>query len=247
MAKQDIEDFVKSRPPLFWWLLANILAIAFAITAWVVCLNLFRDPTHPTSYKLMMKVGRIHPLEQFDPTTAPAPRKSAGALELEEEYRRFDDDDLRRLNHELKRAYLVNYVKSRKFLTYVRGEFRIISSRPLTPDDFLPSGVVVRAQAMVKPDDLGESLAYPVFIECLFPAIDYPADPFTPGDLLVLKKIPDCAAILNVGNLEFDGDSALYLTLVPLCAVDYVLPSGETITISPPEMANVSAALPVMR
>jgi hypothetical protein len=59
MAKQEIEEFVKSRPPLFWWLLANILAIAFAITSWVICLNLFRDPTNAKSYQLMIKVGRL--------------------------------------------------------------------------------------------------------------------------------------------------------------------------------------------
>ena len=148
MAKQEIEEFVKSRPPLFWWLLANILAIAFAITSWVICLNLFRDPTNAKSYQLMIKVGRLDPLEKFIPTSAPKPRRTADPPELEAEFERFKNEDLQALNHELLRAYVTNYDKS-EFLTYVKGEFKILSTRTLTDEDFLPSGIVVKAQAQV--------------------------------------------------------------------------------------------------
>ncbi len=250
MARDDIEDFVKSRPPLFWWMLANILAIAFAIASWVVCLNLFRDPTHATSYNLMVKVGRLDPLAKFDSTSAPRPRRTAGPLALEAEFERFRNEDRDSLNHELLRAYLTNYKKS-KFLTYVRGDFKVVSSRPLTGDDFLTSGVAVRAQAQVKPDSVSDPLNYPVFIECLFPTEDDASELFAPGDILSLEKIRDCAAILHVSTLDHEGDSVLYLTVVPLCGDKHPFPNladGKKITLKPPETANiVEVPFPVIK
>jgi hypothetical protein len=246
MAKQEIEEFVKGRPPLFWWLLANILAIAFAITSWVVCLNLFRDPTNSTSYQLMVKFGRLDPLERFVPTTAPKPRRTADPLALEAEFERYKNEDRERLNDELLRAYVTNYDKS-ELLTYVKGEFKILSTRTLTNKDFLTSGIVVRAQAQVKPDSVSDPLDYPVFIECIFPTEDDASALFAPGDSLVLEKVRDCAAILHVSSIEYEGYEVLYLTVVPLCGDNYPLPDGKQITVKPPEMANVEAPLPVMR
>ena len=153
MALIDLRDLTRKRPPLFWWLLANILAIAFAIASWVVCLNLFRDPTHPTSYEWMLKVGRIDPLESFSPTTAPTPVKVSSPLELEAQFQSISDDELVVLNHELRRSYLTNFERSRT-LTYVTGEFRILEVRALTSDDFLTSGAVVKAQALIRPDKI---------------------------------------------------------------------------------------------
>jgi len=63
---QSRSEDSKKGPPMFWWLLANILAIAFAVSSWVICLNLFRDPTNPTSYKLMMMAKRLTPLESYE-------------------------------------------------------------------------------------------------------------------------------------------------------------------------------------
>ena len=246
MAKQEIEEFVKSRPPLFWWLLANILAIAFAITSWVICLNLFRDPTNAKSYQLMIKVGRLDPLEKFIPTSAPKPRRTADPPELEAGFERFKNEDLQALNHELLRAYVTNYDKS-EFLTYVKGEFKILSTRTLTDEDFLPSGIVVKAQAQVKPDSLSDPLDYPVFIECIFPTDDDAIALFAPGDSLVLEKVRDCAAILHVSSIDYEGDKVLYLTVVPLCGDNYPLPDGKQIKVKPPKTANVGAPLPVMR
>ena len=245
MALIDLRDLTRKRPPLFWWLLANILAIAFAIASWVVCLNLFRDPTHPTSYEWMLKVGRIDPLESFSPTTAPTPVKVSSPLELEAQFQSISDDELVVLNHELRRSYLTNFERSRT-LTYVTGEFRILEVRALTSDDFLTSGAVVKAQALIRPDKITEPIPYPVYLECLFPSQDEATNLFNIGDSLVLKKIPDCAAILNVDRTPYEDSTALLLTVVPLCAVEYTSPDGTTISISPPEKANVAANLPAI-
>jgi len=243
MLRSDSDDYRKKRPPLFWWLLANILAIAFAITAWVVCLNLFRDPTHPTSYKLMMKVGRIDPLESFTPKTVPSPRDNKTAQELEVQFKGFNETDLEILNRELRRSYLTNYNKA-KFLTYVHGEFRIIGVRELGGDDFLSSGLVVKAQALVRPDPVADPIPYPVFIECLFPGEGTSDESFQLGDTLMLKKQRDCAAILNVGTTDFEDRSVLFLTLVRLKSGNYKPESGQAFKIAAPGMANLEGPLP---
>lgn len=240
---RDSDDYRRKKPPLFWWLLANILAIAFAITAWVVCLNLFRDPTNPTSYELMMKVGRIDPLESFTRQTAPSPQKVNTPQKLEAQFKGYSITDLETLNQELRRSYLTNFKKP-KFLTYVEGEFRIIGVRELGADDFLSPGVVVKAQALVRPDPVADPIPYPVFIEVLFPSKDADLESFLVGNTLMLEKQRDCAAILNVGTTDFEDRSVLFLTLVPLASVSYKPETEKTFKIAPPEMANLKASLP---
>ncbi len=245
----DPDHYGRKRPPIFWWMLANVLAIAFAISAWIVCLNLFRDPTHPTSYKLMMKVGRIDPLESFtrektnDRVKVPDPQKVQTPQQLEIQFQSYSNSDLEAINQELKRAYLTNFKKP-KFLTYVTGEFRIIGVKALTEEDFLASGVVVKAQALVRPDAVADPIPYPVFIECLFPSQNATPGSFQVGNTLMLEKNRDCAAVLNVGTTEFEDRSALFLTLVPLAAVEYTPEEGESFKITPPRMANLEGSLP---
>ena len=243
MLHTDLDDHRKKRPPLFWWLLANILAIAFAITAWVVCLNLFRDPTNPTSYKLMSKVGRLDPLESFTAKTVPNPRNNKTAQELELQFKSYGESDLETLNHELRRSYLTNYNKA-KFLTYLHGEFRIIGVRELSQDDFIRSGVIVKAQALVRPDPVADPIPYPVFIECFFPSEEDTTESFSVGKILMLKKQRDCAAIINVGTTDFEDRTVLFLSLIRLKSGNYKPDSGTAFKITAPGMVNLESPLP---
>jgi len=236
MPKSDLEEFVKSRPPMFWWFLANVLMIALAITSWIVCLSLFRDPTHPTSYKLMLQVGRLQPLQKFIPVEAPTPQKTSDVLALEAQFEPYSEEDLETLNKEFKRAYLTSYAKT-KFLTYVIGDYKILNIRPLTENDFFPSGVVLRAQAIVTPDDLADPISYPLFIEYLLPSSEDITTLHTTGEIIKLEKRAHCAAILNVGQIDYDDRTVPYITVTPL--------SSKNPKIHPPEAANVAAPLPV--
>lgn len=244
MPRAEIDPPARKKPPMFWWLLANVLAIAFAITAWVVCLNLFRDPTHPTSYDLMLKVGRIEPLKSFTRFDLPIPRSERTPEDLETEYQPYGGEDLEALNHELMRAYLTNFNRAR-YLTYVKGSYRILEVRTLTPDDFLSPGIAVRAQAMVVRDQVTDPIPYPVFIECLFPTEEKTGATFAVGDTLTLDKTPDFAALIHVGKTGYEDHSAIFLTVVPLYARNYVSPGGPAFRIKPPEKAHVAADLPV--
>lgn len=250
MAKKELEDLIKNRPPLFWWMLANTLAIAFAIGSWIVCLNLFRDPTNETSYQWMLKFGRLDPLEHYEPTTTPQPKRTATPLELEAQFQHIKGKDLATLNQELLRAYVTNFHKA-KFLTYAKGNYQIISARALTKEDFIPQGVIVRAQGMVVSKRTKDAIPYPVLIECIFSSENAHPEQFPVGETLELRQrrkggLPDCAAVIHVSSMEYDRDPVLNLTVIPLLAIDYRTPTGEMIQLAPPMKANLGAdQLPV--
>ena len=246
MPRSDPDFPTKRKPPLFWWFLTNILALAFAITSWVVCLNLFRDPTDPKSYNLMLKVGRIEPLQAFTRLELPPPRSVSDPLELEARYQSYSEKELETLNHELKRAYLTNFDRA-QFLTYVTGNFKILETRELTPEDFISPGIALRAQAMVIRDQVTDPIPYPVFIECIFPTEDPVNGFFEVGNVIMLEKQPNYAALINVSTTEFDERNALFLTIVPLHATTFTSPLEKVFSIKPPERANVAASLPFFR
>lgn len=231
----------KKRPPFFWWTLANILAVAFAISAWIVCLTLFNDPTHPTSYRLMMKVGRLQPLEAFTRQTLPDPKTTLDAYQLERQFLSYSPNELQALNLELRRAYLTNFKKP-KFLAYVTGDFRILDSRPLTETDFHPSGTVLKAQALIRPEPLSPLIAYPVFIELLLPS-EAPLPSYEIGSTITLERRRHAVAILHVDTAPLDQREVPFLTLIPLLAGPH--PSEDSsVKISPPSAVNIEASFP---
>lgn len=235
----------KKRPPLFWWFLANTLAIAFAITSWIVCLTLFRDPTQPTSYKLMMQVGRIDPLARFSLEDAPSPQVVSGPREIEARYESFSPIDLETLNRELRRAYLTNFKKA-PFLTYLTGEFQVVSSRLLDEDDFLSPGIAIKAQALIRPDAVAAPLPYPVFIECLLPGDEAQVENFPSGYSFTLEKSPHCAAVINVGTTLYENREVVFATAVPLATISFETANGTGFQISPPKKANPAGNLPAL-
>lgn len=243
--KNDIQDFVKTRPPLFWWLLLNILAITFAICSWVVCLNLFRDPTHPLSYELMYKVGRVPKLEAFlSKKSLPKISKTATAVEIDSLFRKFNNDEIAEFNKAVLREYLTNYHKS-ELLTCLIGDYTVISARPLDSDDFLSSGIVVRAQSTIQPEIDVPPVPYPVRVEIYYLGADFSKDTFLPGQLISLNKYEDCAALINVSQYDTKEGDSLFLSLVPLRAGPVSDAEKKVLyKISPPEKANLKAGFP---
>ena len=244
MPLYESDDRPRKRPPLFWWLLANILAIAFAISSWIVCLHLFRDPTNPTSYELLLKVGRLEPPMAYTSKNAPNSQQESDPEKLLSQFEPYSESDRETLNKELKRAYLTNFSKT-KFHTYVTGEYRIISVNSLTAEDFIGPGVVVKAQALFRPNPVADPLPYPVFIECIFPSKDASPESFLVGNTLMLEKQRDRAALINVATTNFEDRPSVFVTLVSLAAVKHTTQRGATFQITPPAAANPGAPLPV--
>ncbi len=244
MRLNDPNDPPSKKPPLFWWIIANTLAIAFAITSWVICVNFFTNPLNPTSYKWMLKVGRLDPLESFNRRSLPSPTKIAGPLELERQFANFPPQELQALNRELKRAYLTNFDQA-KFVAYVTGEFRVLETRPLKTSDFIPSGIAVKAQALIQNDNLDQPILYPVIVECLFPTNHNDPSAYPIGSILKLTKQSESAVILNIGNTLIDERPALHLTTTPLLAFPHQAPEAK-FKISPPKRANPAGKLPAI-
>ena len=240
------EDSPPSRPAYFWWLLANGLAICFAVVSWVVCLNVFRHPENPRNYEIMRKLKRLPELRRYSMLEAP----SAISLSPKEIYRKyfgFDERGQKRLNEALMKNYLTNFERP-LLLCYVEGNYEVEAVRPLGPKDFFEPGFVVRGRAMVKPDEFTAAAPYPVIIEYLFPTVDRAAFSwFKPGDTLTVSKVPNCAVVLHVSKVTVENEQVLCVTVVPIVYGGYQVGSERSFSIEPPDYFKPGAAFPLFK
>lgn len=234
----------RSRPAYFWWLLANVLALCFAIVSWVICLNVFRHPENPRNYEILRKLKRLPELKRHIALDAP----DATSMNPTALYRRFfpfEGERQERLNQALMRNYLTNFERP-LLLNYIEGTFRVDAVKLFDEHDFLTPGFAVRGHAMVKPDEFTPAAPYPVIVEYLFPTADPAAFSwFKPGDLLSITKAPNCAAVLHVSKVQEGGDQVLCITVVPIVYGDYRVGENRTFTIEVPERLNPGAKFPI--
>ena len=89
--------------------------------------------------------------------------------------------------------------------------------------------------------------AYPVVIDHVFPTKDGAAmREFRPGDVLGIRKSPNCAAVLHIGRIEEDdGGPLLCLTVVPIAYGPYRVGDDAIFGIEPPEQVNPGAKFPM--
>lgn len=241
---------VRRRPPIFWWVLANLLAGAFAVVSWTTCLYIFNYPEKPANYELMRKLKRLPPVAEFTPLDSPEgdPANPPAA------FRKFfsiESKALSALNTRLRRNYIANF-KNAKFVTYIEGDYRVTHLRKLTPDDFFHPGVVVRAQAFVQPDEDNELNAptdYPVALELLLPTADDtpPESLYETGDTITLTESAHRAYVLHATNLGSREEPLISVTVVPLAYENYRDADGNPLPLSPPDPVRIDAPLPVMR
>ncbi|MEO5914909.1 MAG: hypothetical protein ABIS50_11795 [Luteolibacter sp.] len=243
---RNVEEPPPSRPAYFWWLLANALALCFAVVSWFVCLQIFGNPELPRNYKILKKLGRSPVLKHY--TLNEIPNGSSFApKELYRRYFAFDEKELAKVNSLLLRNYLTNF-DNPLLLTYIEGDYQVIKSRKLGPKDFFDPGIVIRAQALVKPDDFTKPAPYPVFIEYVFPTPqDSAADAFKPDDILVVKKSPNCAAVVHVSKIIHEDEPCLLLTVIPIAYEKYQLGATGSFGIEPPQVLRPEAGFPVFK
>jgi len=243
---RKLEEPAPSRPAYFWWLLANALALCFAVVSWMVCLHIFGNPEVPRNYKILGKLGRLPELKRYTVLDVP----NGNSLSPRDLYRKFfgiGEDDLTRLNSLLMRNYLTNFERP-LMLTYIEGDYQVMEKRLLTNDDFLVSGIVIRANAMVKPDDFTKPAPFPVIIEYVFPTKELQAERFfNEGDLISVKKSPNCAAIVHVAKVNEDDEPALCLTVIPIAYGPYHAGDAGSFEISPPEKIQPAAGFPLYK
>jgi hypothetical protein len=243
---RTVEEPPPSRPAYFWWLLANALALCFAIISWALCLHIFGNPEIPRNYQILGKLGRLPELKRY--TTLDVPNgNSLAPPELYKRYFGYTDEQRTRANTLLMRNYLTNFDRP-LLLTYIEGDYQVEKIRRLGPDDFFDPGIGVRAQALVKPDDFTRALPYPVFIEYIFPTPEADAaDAFKIGDVLTVRKSPNCAAVVHVSNMIHDDEPALLLTVIPIAYGTYQIGDSDSFEIEPPAELRPAAGFPVFK
>ncbi|MGJ8634171.1 MAG: hypothetical protein ACSHX7_09655 [Luteolibacter sp.] len=235
-----------SRPQYYWWFLANILALCFAIISWILCLNIFGNPEVPRNYSILKKLGRLPELKRYTVLDVPN-GNSLSPKELYGKYFGLSEGKRTELNTLLMRNYMRNFEKT-LFLTYVKGDYQVTDIKKLDESSFIHPGFAIRAQAMVKPDDFTEAVGFPVVIEYLFPTDNTTATAsFKPGDILEVNKNPNCAAVLNVSKVIIDDEPALQLTVIPIAYGPYRIGKQKSFTIAPPAELNPAATLPIWK
>ena len=241
-----VEEPPPSRPAYFWWLLANALALCFAIVSWAVCLHVFGHPEIPRNYEILGKLGRSPVLKRY--TVLDVPNGNALApKELYKRYFGYTEEQRVRANSLLMRNYLTNFDRP-LLLNYVEGDYQVGEIRKLGEKDFFDPGVVIRAQALVKPDDFTKPMPYPVFIEYVFPTLQAEvAGSFKSGDILEVKKSPNCAAVVHISKIIHEDEPALLLTVIPIAYGSYQIGDAGSFPIEPPVKLRPAAGFPVFK
>ena len=246
MPAEDIKEFIRKRPPFFWWTLANLLAAAFAVISWTTCLYIFNYPEKPANYEILRSLKRLAPVTAFTPADAP----DGDPADPKIAFRKFfslDDSRLESLNLAQKRDYLTNYEES-TLLTYIEGDFIVSDVEQLTADHIFHPGLAIRAQATVETGERDEEALYPVVIELLLPTAESPTETFfKKGDSLTLSRATHRAAVLAVTKLGTQEKPLVCLTVVPLSSDNYRAPDATPLPLSPPDPLNLEATFPVMQ
>lgn len=241
-----VEEPTSRRPAYFWWVLANALAICFAVITWAVCLHVFGNPEIPRNYQILGKLGRLPVLKRYTVLDVPN-GNSLVPRELYKRYFGYTEKQRIRANLFLMRNYLTNFDRP-LLLTYIEGDYQVEKIRLLNQNDFFDPGIVIKAQALVKPDDFTKPLPFPVFIEYVFPTNQTQvADSFKIGDIMAVKKSPNCAAVVHISKIIHEGEPALLLTAIPIAYGTYRIGDVGSFPIEPPVQLRPAAGFPVFK
>ncbi len=231
------------RPAYFWWLLANALALCFAVLSWTFCLDLFGYPERPRNHGILKKIGRLPELKRYTVLDVPNGNVRDPRMQYSWIMGR-SADQLTLLNQQLIRNYLTNFDRP-LVVTYIEGDYVIERVRALEPSDFISRGVVVRARARIRPDEFTEPAPYPVVIDYVFPTSEASVDDFRPGDILEVRKSPNCAAVIHADRMDGDDGPVVCLTAAPIAYGPYRAGDGISFVIEPPEEVNPGAPFPM--
>jgi hypothetical protein len=239
------DDVAPGRPAYFWWFIANGLALCFALASWLICLEVFGNPEVPRNYEILRRIGRIPEIKLIASDGLPV----GVSLDAEGLYSRFypsPHEQLKRFNARMLRNYLTNF-DSPEAVVYVEGDYRIEKVRKLREGDFISSGLVVRASAMVAPDVGLDPRPYPVWVDCVIPTNDGSADRAFPiGGMLKLGGASKLT-LLHVDRVGVAADQVLCLTVTPLAAGAFRAGEDQRIEIKAPARVRPGAGFPLIR
>jgi len=238
------DDFTPRRPSWFWWALANLLALCFALLSWTLASEIFGRPDVPSNYQILRKLGRAPQFKSYTPTGAPEGR----VLDPPGLYGWFfnmGEKNYAHLNILYRRNFMRNFDEPLA-VTYVEGEFEVLDSRRFGQGDFLPEGFTVRARALVKPDDFSAPAPYPVVLEMMLPGASRKAQEyFTPGRHFRLTKSPNLPVVMHVGrHLEAD-EPVVRVTVLPIGYGSLMVGDDAFVKLEVPEWVEPKGRFPL--
>ena len=240
------EDIRPSRTPWYWWGLANILALCFAVASWTLCLEIFGRPDLPHNYRILLDLDRAPDFKAFAPTRAP----EGSVLAPPALYAWFFDMGQKhhtQLNALYRRNFMRNFDDAHA-VNYVEGTFEVLTTRPFGDSDFLPEGFAVRARAMVRPDDFSDEAAYPVVIELLVPTGEKKAIlEFKPGTRFNLAKAPHLPVVMHVGRFMEGDEPTVQVSVLPIAYGKLALSDGKSVTMQVPGRVRPGSALRIFK
>lgn len=216
---------------MFWWTIAITLLLGLATFSWIFSIMVFKYPEKPFNYRLLTKLKKLEPVEEFDPLTVPR-GEYLDSKKLLSKYYYLNKEQLRVKNDLLKRAYILNYKDESP--DYVKGTFTVIDLRMLNEKDVMNKGWVVRGRSVELED---------VDVELIFPGNLQKSPPYQKGQTFTLDNKSTFAVLLHIGRGINDTICA---TLVPIVYGEYSLNGEEKIILSAPEMLNMAAQWPAM-
>jgi len=236
LARRGERAKAPSKDNLFIWTVFLLLLTGVVMAAGMGSYYIFQNPEHPRSYAILRKLKKLDAPKRFEPNAAPRGRFFTAA-QLHELYAEKTDAELALINRQLLHAYLDNYTQKDNSIPYLTGQFTVVGSESLNEKKIFTSGYVARARSTEEPR---------LQIEQIYPASpeyrDDLAKLLAPGVDIKLERTYDLSAVLHVARLEGE---ALLVTIIPLNYDSYGSSSGREVHLSPPEMPNLSAPLPV--
>lgn len=188
---------------LVLWGAAIAVLIGLNFASWSFCMWVFGQPEHPMNYSLLTKLEKLEPIHGFTPVAAPR-GKFYSAKDLYAEVYPLGPSGLGAYNGIRKRSYIQNYVEAED-ITYISGEFRVLSVQRLQKDDIFPMGLAVRAVSTSFPD---------LVLDLVLPTSEPPGElDLQKGAIIEVGESTFCAAVLHVHRPD---DVLMVVTATPL-------------------------------
>lgn len=241
------DDSSPRRVPWFWWLLANLIALCFAVLSWTLALEIFGRPDVPHNYRILRSLDRAPEFKAYTPTAAPEgmvldpPGLYGWFFNMEED----GEDRHRQLNSLYLRNFMRNFDEPMA-VTYVEGEFEVLATRPFGAGDFLPEGFAVRARALVKPEDFSPEAPYPVILEWMMPTTQHNArEAYQPGTRLSLAKAPQLPVVMHVGRHYEADEPVVRVTVMPIGYGSFAGGPGPVVELEVPRWVEPEGRFPL--
>ncbi len=196
------------------WMAAIAVLIGLNFASWSFCMWVFGQPEHPMNYKLLSRLEKLDPIKGFTPVAAPR-GDFYSAKDLYAEVYPLTPTGLGVYNGIRKRSYIKNFVDAED-VTFISGEYRVISVQSLEEGDVFSVGRVIRAASTTFPD---------LVLDLVLPVLDLSEEfELLEGSLIEVPESTFCAAVLHIDRPD---EVTMIVTATPLVTLRSPINIGE--------------------